>query len=80
MPSVALNKALKVLPAEPRLRIRVALAFRDLTQAALASATEITAPKISNAMNGYVVLSEDEQAAVARVLDAPRDLLFPEAA
>lgn len=75
-----LRRILKALPADPKRRVRTALAVRDLTQTRLAKAAGIDPGLFSNVLNGNRELTDAQQAAVAKVLDVPADLLFQKVA
>lgn len=72
---LALRRVLKALPADPKRRVRAALAVRDLTQTRLAKAAGIDPGLFSNALSCNRELTTAQIDAVAKVLDVPADLL-----
>jgi transcriptional regulator with XRE-family HTH domain len=78
--SSELVKALKALPANPKRRVIAALGFRGTTQVEMAGRTGIDKGVLSTALNGHRELTDEQKNAVAKYLDLPRAVLFPEVA
>lgn len=79
MKADAIN-AMRALPANPKARVRVALAMKGLNQRDLADAVGIDYGLLSNALVGRRALSDEQVEAIGEFLGVPVDVLFPKVA